>query len=98
MERWLGLVGRVLSRASGRALGRAGRPQQQPNGWRALAAAADPPPAVTGAGCTFENDLRATSGLGSGDGLTTHTDKWLSVRFPPRPPAPPTLFPFAAGT
>ena len=27
----------------------------------------------------FEGDLRSTSALGLGDGLTTHTSKWFSV-------------------
>ena len=27
----------------------------------------------------FEGDLRSTSGLGLGDGLYTHTSKWLQV-------------------
>mmetsp|Transcript_5341 Transcript_5341/g.11685 ORF Transcript_5341/g.11685 Transcript_5341/m.11685 type:complete len:160 (-) Transcript_5341:584-1063(-) len=28
-------------------------------------------------GAAFPGDLRSTSGLGKGDGLKTHTDKWL---------------------
>ena len=28
-------------------------------------------------GAAFPNDLRSTSGLGLGDGLSSHTDKWL---------------------
>ncbi|GFR41100.1 hypothetical protein Agub_g1744 [Astrephomene gubernaculifera] len=28
-------------------------------------------------GCTPKGDLRATSGLGLGDGIQNHTDKWL---------------------
>lgn len=30
-------------------------------------------------GQAFPGDLRSTSGLGMGDGLTTHTEKWLQV-------------------
>lgn len=30
----------------------------------------------------FDGDLRATSGLGLGDGLTSHTAKWLQVSPP----------------
>lgn len=30
-------------------------------------------------GASFLNDLRSTSGLGLGDGITTHTGKWLQV-------------------
>lgn len=30
-------------------------------------------------GASFLNDLRATSGLGMGDGITSHTGKWLQV-------------------
>jgi hypothetical protein len=37
--------------------------------------------AVTiGGGQAFANDLRGTSGLGLGDGIKSHTAKWLSVR------------------
>ena len=28
----------------------------------------------------FKGDMRSTSGLGFGDNLQTHTDKWLNVR------------------
>jgi len=31
-------------------------------------------------GQAFPGDIRSTSGLGMGDGLTSHTDKWLQVR------------------
>ena len=34
-------------------------------------------PEVNGRGCTFPRDLRATSGVGAGDGLAAHTAKWL---------------------
>lgn len=27
----------------------------------------------------FKGDVRSTSGLGMGDGLTTHTSKWMDV-------------------
>lgn len=37
-------------------------------------------PTTTVKGASFEGDLRATSGNGEGDGLTTHTSKWLQVR------------------
>ncbi len=30
-------------------------------------------------GIAFKGDLRATSGLGLGDGISNHTDKWLTV-------------------
>lgn len=36
-------------------------------------------PTATG-GAAFPGDLRSTSGLGLGDGLKTHTAKWLQVR------------------
>jgi hypothetical protein len=32
----------------------------------------------------FEGDLRSTSGLGTGDGISTHTEKWLQVGSPSR--------------
>lgn len=32
-----------------------------------------------GGGQAFANDLRGTSGLGLGDGITSHTGKWLAV-------------------
>lgn len=35
-------------------------------------------PTTTG-GAAFPNDLRATSALGIGDGLKSHTSKWLQV-------------------
>lgn len=35
-------------------------------------------PTATG-GAAFKGDLRSTSGLGFGDGITKHTDKWLQV-------------------
>lgn len=35
-------------------------------------------PTTIGGGQAFANDMRGTSGLGLGDGLKTHTDKWLS--------------------
>lgn len=31
-------------------------------------------------GISFGGDLRSTSGLGLGDGLKSHTEKWLQVR------------------
>ena len=31
-------------------------------------------------GAAFEGDLRSTSGLGLGDGIETHTGKWMTVR------------------
>lgn len=34
-------------------------------------------PVITEGRQAFEGDLRSTSGLGLGDGLTSHTDKWL---------------------
>lgn len=34
---------------------------------------------VTVKGATPAGDLRATSGLGLGDGIKNHTDKWLDV-------------------
>ena len=34
-------------------------------------------PTTTTVGQAFVGDLRSTSGLGLGDGLKTHTDKWL---------------------
>ncbi len=36
-------------------------------------------PTATG-GASFPGDIRATSGLGKGDGCKTHTAKWLQVR------------------
>lgn len=44
-------------------------------------------PTSTG-GAAFPGDLRSTSGLGLGDGLKTHTDKWLQVRAPAGPMQP----------
>ena len=35
---------------------------------------------ITTQGAAFVGDLRSTSGLGLGDGLTSHTAKWLQVR------------------
>jgi hypothetical protein len=37
-------------------------------------------PITTLPGQAFVGDLRSTSGLGLGDGKTTHTSKWLTVR------------------
>lgn len=37
-------------------------------------------PITTRKGASFSGDLRSTSGLGMGDGLKTHTEKWLQVR------------------
>lgn len=34
---------------------------------------------LTKGGAAFENDLRGTSGIGTGDGITNHTEKWLQV-------------------
>ena len=34
---------------------------------------------TTVAGVSFPNDIRGTSGLGVGDGLNDHTEKWKSV-------------------
>lgn len=42
------------------------------------ATASKVPTAVGGA--AFPGDLRAVSGLGMGDGITSHTGKWLQVR------------------
>lgn len=36
-------------------------------------------PVTTLPGQAFVGDLRSTSGLGMGDGKTTHTSKWLTV-------------------
>ncbi|KAI8463806.1 MAG: NADH:ubiquinone oxidoreductase 13 kd-like subunit [Monoraphidium minutum] len=36
-------------------------------------------PLTTTPGQAFVGDLRSTSGLGMGDGKTTHTDKWLTA-------------------
>jgi hypothetical protein len=36
-------------------------------------------PLTRAGGQAFGNDLRGTSGLGLGDGIKTHTDKWLMV-------------------
>lgn len=39
------------------------------------------PPTITAkVGQAFPSDLRSTSGLGLGDGIHNHTDKWLQVR------------------
>lgn len=38
---------------------------------------------LTEGGAAFEDDLRATSGVGAGDDLTSHTEKWLQVTQPP---------------
>ena len=50
--------------------------------WKAVkvpdATAKDIPTSVGGA--AFPGDIRATSGLGRGDGLKDHTSKWLQVR------------------
>jgi hypothetical protein len=43
-------------------------------------AVVDAIPTTTLPGQAFVGDLRSTSGLGMGDGKTTHTDKWLTVR------------------
>jgi hypothetical protein len=40
-------------------------------------------PTTTLPGQAFVGDLRSTSGLGMGDGKTTHTSKWLTVRATP---------------
>lgn len=37
-------------------------------------------PTTTLPGQAFVGDLRSTSGIGLGDGKTTHTSKWLTVR------------------
>lgn len=39
----------------------------------------DSMPTTTLPGQAFVGDLRSTSGLGMGDGKTTHTSKWLTV-------------------
>ncbi|GLC44367.1 hypothetical protein PLESTB_000477000 [Pleodorina starrii] len=47
--------------------------------WKQVAlpgAAVDDIPTTIG-GCVPKGDLRATSGLGLGDGIKNHTDKWL---------------------
>jgi hypothetical protein len=36
-------------------------------------------PTTNSFGQAFGGDLRSTSGLGMGDGITNHTDKWLQV-------------------
>lgn len=38
-------------------------------------------PTITVKGAAFQGDLRSTSGLGLGDGKTTHTSKWMQVRW-----------------
>ncbi len=52
--------------------------------WKALAAqlpkhTVQEVPTVTEYGQAFIGDLRSTSGLGLGDGLTSHTAKWLQA-------------------
>jgi hypothetical protein len=42
-------------------------------------------PETTLPGQAFVGDLRSTSGLGLGDGKTSHTSKWLTVRLLPGP-------------
>lgn len=37
-------------------------------------------PTTIAGGQAFPNDLRSTSALGVGDGIKTHTGKWLQVR------------------
>lgn len=37
-------------------------------------------PTITECGQAFSGDLRSTSALGVGDGITSHTEKWMSVR------------------
>jgi hypothetical protein len=36
-------------------------------------------PVITEGRQAFEGDLRSTSGLGLGDGISNHTGKWLQV-------------------
>mmetsp|Transcript_965 Transcript_965/g.2304 ORF Transcript_965/g.2304 Transcript_965/m.2304 type:complete len:165 (+) Transcript_965:42-536(+) len=38
---------------------------------------ADAIPTTIGGGQAFPNDLRSTSGLGAGDGIVSHTEKWM---------------------
>jgi len=47
--------------------------------WSAVAIPAESAkvPTTVGGGQAFANDLRSTSGLGLGDGLSSHTAKWL---------------------
>eukprot|EP00798_Chlamydomonas_sp_ICE-L_P003495 gene3495-13561_t len=57
---------------------------------------------TVGGGQAFGDDLRSSSGLGAGDGLTSHTDKWMqggkspmewireAAPIDPHPPPPPT--------
>ncbi|KAF5833507.1 mitochondrial NADH:ubiquinone oxidoreductase 13kD-like subunit [Dunaliella salina] len=40
-------------------------------------ATADTIPTTIGGGQAFPNDLRSTSGLGAGDGIVSHTEKWM---------------------
>lgn len=42
-------------------------------------------PLTHGGGAAYDNDLRSTSGLGLGDGITNHTEKWLQVSIPHPP-------------
>ena len=52
----------------------------QAKDWKAVALPKDTVadiPTTTTVGQAFVGDLRSTSGLGLGDGLKTHTDKWL---------------------
>lgn len=39
-------------------------------------------PLTHGGGAAYDNDLRSTSALGIGDGITNHTEKWLQVNIP----------------
>jgi NADH dehydrogenase (ubiquinone) Fe-S protein 6 len=47
--------------------------------WSAVAVPAESskPPTTVAGGQAYGNDLRSTSGLGAGDGIATHTAKWL---------------------
>lgn len=37
-------------------------------------------PKTVKGGAAFEGDLKSVSGLGLGDGIKTHTEKWLKVK------------------
>lgn len=49
-------------------------------GARAYAAAADGALGPTANSSNAAGDLRGTSGVGLGDGISAHTDKWMTVR------------------
>lgn len=45
-------------------------------------------PTITEGRQAFDGDLRSSSALGLGDGVTEHTKKWLQVRSPLHPTCP----------